>query len=865
MKLHELDRVEFAALDGLLAAALEQPEGSRESWLRSQCAGFPRRLQHALELLRRTDSVPAWEHGLERSQQRAWIAEGGDDSAGFEAPPPDHCGAWRLLHRIGRGGMADVFLGERHEAGFVQRAAIKLLHSDANSKETFARFEQERRILATLDDPRIARLLDGGVCDDGRPWLAMEHVVGERIDAWCDAHRLELGARLRLLREVAAAAHSAHRALVVHRDIKPANVMVTADGHVKLLDFGIAKLLAAEPADDIAAAATRTQSRVLTPQYASPEQLLGGNITTATDVYQLGLLMVELLTGVRPHRARADNLVDLAHAVVNEDVPAPSQLLAHSGLDAERCEALLLARRTTAPRLKRQLRGDLDAIAQRAMARSPAQRYPSALQFVDDLDAYLAQRPVRARAPSLGYRLRRFALRNWWASAVGAVLVLVLVAYVGTVALQSGRIRREAELNRQVRDYLAELLREADPLHSGTPQPSAEQVLEQGLVNARERFAAQPDLLAEILEIGADVKVRHGDYVRGAALISEALALKRRGDPDDPRLTVVLARHGQSLHYTARYLEAESALREAEGRWYAQGAAGTAWIPMSLADVLHSRGEYAAAESVLRRADAAQRRSGASALAHAELARDLGVVLRDAGRMAEARALIAGALAQMQRLVGDEHGSTAVTRVAFARTLALNGEAASARGQAEAAMATQARYYGGNNAVVGITRHTLAVADEFDGALASAARILDQVIDHDYAAVAAGNVLPAYAHLDRAWVRLASGEDAGARQDLDAAEPTLRDIRAGGHPRWAELLLARAAIAVRSGDHEGARAAIARAIALRAESFGRDHPLTRDTQRWHALVDGSALRSATPGASALEARRLQRVAAPLFD
>jgi serine/threonine protein kinase len=818
MSLAALAPDEFAALDALLAEALERPADQREAWLRSRCADAPQRLPLLLGLLRRCDVPSRWERALDSDAMRTLIADAADDALDPGVDAPAFCGSWRVLRRIGRGGMADVFLGEREQSGALQRAAIKLLRTSAGAGHGL-RFEQERRILARLDDPRIARLLDGGVGADGRPWIAMEYVDGERIDAWCDARRLDLAARMRLLREVAEAAHSAHRALIVHRDIKPANVLVTQHGHVKLLDFGIAKLLDPERDEDGGVeAATRTQTRALTPQYASPEQLLGEPVTVATDVYQLGLLMFELLCGARAFRS--DNLVELAHVVVTSDAPVPSHALTRLGTEAA------ALRHTTASRLRRQLRGDLDAIAQCALARVPSQRYASALRFADDLSAWHAQHPVSARAPSLAYRVQRFVSRNWLTSAVAGLLLLVLIAYVVTVQMQSLRIQREAELNRQVRDYLVQLLQEADPLRSGTPQPSAERVLDLGLENARERFAAQPQLLAELLKIGSEVKVRHGDYARGAQLIGEAVALKREGGENDPHLTELMARQGLALHYTSRYAESEAVLREAEARWYAQGAMGTPWIPMALADVLHSRGDYAAAESVLRRAQAAQQASNAPALGRAEVQRDLGVVLRDAGRLDEGRALIEAALADMIDRVGAEHGSTAVTRAVLARTLALAAEGGAARVQGQAAYDTQSRYYGEDSAVFGINRHTLALADEADGRIDAALATLDDVLARNYARVTPGNVLLAYAHLDRAWLRLCRTRDAEAAQDLDA---------------------------------------VARAIALRSDALGASHPITRGTRNWLALIDDTPPPPMPAGALPLESLRLERILATNAD
>ncbi len=833
------------ALDELLALSANEREPVLEQW----------RIEHP-------DEAPLLERLLKAADSDSWRIDSvleyavARSVAGVTADSDQQLGDWQLTQWLGRGGMAEVWLASGSGTHRDQRAAIKRLSPGLATPEFIARFEQERRILATLDDPHIARLLDGGVSADGRPWLAMEYVAGERIDAWCDARQLDLAARVRLLREVAIAVHSAHRALIVHRDIKPANVMVTTEGHVKLLDFGIAKLLDSEN-ETAADESTQTRSRVLTPQYASPEQFLGATVTTAVDVYQLGLLMVELLCGVRPFQSRSENLVKLAHAVVSEDAPPPSQALNRAALASAEIERVLSARRTTAKRLRRQLRGDLDAIAQCAMARVPEQRYASAMQFADDLDAWLAQRTVRARAPSLGYRVRRFVSRNWLASAAAAALVLVLAAYIGTVLVQSERIRREAELNRLVRDYLVELLREADPRFTRTPQASAERVLEQGLLRARERFSAQPDLLAELLDIGGQVQVGRGDMPRAADLIGEALALRRSLDPDDPRLTAVLGQYGRALHYSGRYTQAEAALREAESRWYAQGGYGTAWIPMALADVLHSRGEYVIAQAVLRRADAAQRASAAPPAAHAELARDLGTVLRDAGHIAEARTLQRAALTRLQQMYGDANASIAATQTALAQTLVLNGEAAGARLLINTAIATQRQHYGERHAMLGISRHTLALVDELDGQIDAALRGLDDLLANNYASIAPGNVLPAYVFLDRAWLHMIVNRDQEAARDLDAAEAILWPIRDGGHPRWSALQLARAVLAMRRGDTQSARIAIGRAIAQREAQFGANNALTLEARRWLQTLDRGAAPAPAANAPRLEALHLR--------
>jgi serine/threonine-protein kinase len=318
---------------------------------------------------------------------------GGDD-----LPEGTEVGRYRIVRRVGRGGMATVYEAERADGAYEQQVALKVLRRGLDTEDLVRRFLTERQILSSLSHPNIARLLDGGSTAAGRPFLVMELVPGEPITSWADRHRLDVDARLRLFLSVAEAVHAAHRQLVVHRDIKPSNILVDADGRVKLLDFGIAKLLDTESEHTDAGA-----TRPLTPDYASPEQLGGGRITTATDVYQLGLLLRELLTGVRP----------LATETQPGEPPIrPSRaaaLPAQSGRSPSERAAL---REATPARLARRLRGDLDVIVGKALRPEPGERYASADVLGSDVRRHLEGRPISAYPESPLYRARKFITRH---------------------------------------------------------------------------------------------------------------------------------------------------------------------------------------------------------------------------------------------------------------------------------------------------------------------------------------------------------------------------------------------------------------------------------------------------------------------
>ncbi len=370
------------------------------------------------------------------------------------APPPSpisyrslpagtHVGAFRIEEMIDRGGQGEVYAAVRVDGHFEQRVALKLLRPEAAGQ--IERFHAERQILAGLEHPGIARLIDGGLAPDGRPYMAMEFVKGQDIKTFCDAGGLGLAARLALFRQVCDAVAYAHRNLVVHRDLKPGNILVTSDGQVKLLDFGIAHILAEAPDGD------RTVAP-LTVGYAAPEQIQGLRPTTATDVYALGTILFELLAGRRPWGDTPFG-IPVSLRVLNEDPPSPSAAAAAA---------------PSPPVPAKSLRGDLDAIILKAMRRQPADRYESASTLWDDVARHLAFQPVRARAGNSGYRFRRFVRRNRWPLAAAASVMLAVLATSGGVAWQARKTALErdaaqAEAARAgaVRDYVMLMFRTA--------------------------------------------------------------------------------------------------------------------------------------------------------------------------------------------------------------------------------------------------------------------------------------------------------------------------------------------------------------------------------------------------------------------
>ena len=423
---------------------------------------------------------------------------------------PREIGPYRILRLLGEGGSGSVFLAEREADGYVQRVALKLLRFGVRDPVEQERFRRERRILARLEHPHIARLLDGGFTPDGVPWFALDYIDGEPLIAWCDARKLDLAARLRLFDDICEAVAHAHRALVVHRDLKPANILVDADGRAHLLDFGIARLLDPTANED----ATQTGQRRMTPAYAAPEQFAGGTITTATDVYALGVLLHELLSGLRPQREG------------DADIPLPSSVLAAE----PRREALAAARSSTAQGLSRMLRGDLDTLISTALAHAPERRYASVEALAEDVRRYRGQHPVLARRSSVAYRTRKFLRRHRSAAALVVLLLLSLVTGIAATLREARHARaaaetaqREADRAAAVKEFVLALFAGVTPDESRGRAIGARELLERGEARLTETLAAQPQLEAELSTVLAGAWRQLGSHERAATLARRAL------------------------------------------------------------------------------------------------------------------------------------------------------------------------------------------------------------------------------------------------------------------------------------------------------------------------------------------------------
>lgn len=540
---------------------------------------------------------------------------------------PARIGPYRVTGTLGSGGMGTVYLADRDDDQYHKRIALKVLPRwSAGHKHRIRRFLEERQILAVLEHSDIARLLDGGITPDGLPWFAMEYVQGEPIDRYCDEARLSIEARLDLFCRVCAAVQYAHRNLIVHRDLKPANILVSHDGAVKLLDFGIAKLMD-EGGESSSTVLTQTDDRMMTPLYASPEQVRGERVSTTSDVYALGVLLYRLLVGRHPYVLPTRQPHEVARAILEQEPVLPS--------------AAVREHPTRSQDLSRRLHGDLDAIVLKAMEKNPQQRYGSAEQLEADLRRHLAGLPVAVRPATRLYQARKFIRRHRVGVTATAIGVLLVLGFSLITVVQSVRIRREvarvaAERDRAeaVQSHLLRVFGSAVPSPGDGRGVTALEVLDSSAARVEGDLSGQPDVRARLL-FGLGRSYRDlGDYPRARNLLEASVALWRGTPTDGDEMASTLAELGSVLVAQGEPDSAERVYQEAlrlrrrvlgerhnlVGR--TMNGLATAWLDQE---------RYAEAESLSRRALSIHRSGAAGSQV------DLGQSLRGVGHALFAR------------------------------------------------------------------------------------------------------------------------------------------------------------------------------------------------------------------------------------
>ncbi len=647
---------------------------------------------------------------------------------GAAPTPGDRVGAYRLESKIGEGGSSVVFRAWRTDQRFDKAVAIKIRKPGQGWWPGPDRFAVECRILARLEHPSIARLYDAGSLPSGEPYVVMELVPGERITDYCDHLRLTIGQRLALFRQVCDAVDYAHRRLIVHRDLKPSNILV-ANSQPKLLDFGIAKLL--EPADPDRIDATVTALQPMTPQYASPEQILGEPVGIASDVYALGLLLFELLVGALPYRFAGRHLGELDQMLAQLDrLPSPSSVASRG----DGAEDRALARGCTVEGLRSRIGGDLDAIIAKALRREAESRYATAAEFSADLERHVVGHPVRARAGSFSYRTRRYVRRHRWGLAATLVVFSLVVGLAAAIARQSVLVRQERDRARTVSDFVTDLFEVYNP-DAVNEAATVRSLLDQGArqIDADPRLST--DERATLLDTLGVLYRRIGAAEAGLAATERALQLRReRFGLQHADIATSLFHWAESLSVIGQWDAALLRYREAllmQRRVHGDHHWSVAQTLSRLAEVQSSRGEFEEAERLFRRAESIWRRQsvGDARPQHAETLSGLGAQLSFLGRFEEAEPLLESALEIKREWYEPSHPAVVRALMDLAELRHQRGEFTRAEQMYRQALEMLRRYRDESDLSLHSCLNGLGRALEFQGRLAEAEAVLRERAD----------------------------------------------------------------------------------------------------------------------------------------
>jgi eukaryotic-like serine/threonine-protein kinase len=776
--------------DELLDVLLDLPAEERAAHLARHPTDDPLVLQEVESLLKATRKLGAFLAAPARL--------GGSETPTEQMPADTRVGAWRITRHIGRGGMGVVYEAVRAEGDFTQTAAIKLLRHEAIAE--LDRFHAERQILARLEHPGIARLYDGGIAPDGRPYMVMELITGEPITDYCLRTHATLQQRMRLFAQVCEAVAYAHRNLVVHRDLKPANILVTAEGKVKLLDFGVAKLIAVD--DRL----TRTLGAPLTPAAAAPEQLLGGPITTATDVYTLGLLLFELLTGTRPWSPAGEPIAHAMRVVLERPAPAPSAVA---------------TTRPGAPLPARALRGDFDAIVAKALRKEPAHRYETVDALKLDVERAIGGEAVAARAGARMYQFGRFLRRYLWGAIAVAAVVLSLAIGLGEAAWQAKRAqlerdvaRRDAAREEAVRYQLTRLFRSAIADRSGSGTPTAKEMIEASAQRVLQEYRDEPQLAGKIVVTLADLYGNLADVEGGAALLEGYL---KEADPKLDPVDVADARQKFANIELARgHVEhAAQLLTQAENFW--------ATVPNRYAEVrleglgIRARQQRAAGDidgAITTTRSAIAQRIALSGRVHRETAvlyNSFGIILAAARRLPEALDAYRETLSIYQALgLGNELDAQVVASNMGAVEMRI-GRFQEAETTLREAVEHQ-RALAGNSAAVASALGYYGKLFLMTDRASQAVPILSEATDIGTRYAGASSPVAVQNRLFLGQAQLAAGDRAAARATLTADHEAALAQYGASHPWTLRTQLALARLAMEEGRPADAQAQVSAII-----------------------------------------------------
>ncbi len=819
-------------IEAIFQELLDAAPAERDALLQSRCGDDAALRREVQTLIGHYESVPeTMEAGLPPRPIREKL---GGSPVGHDLPAPRaatdpedvagrRVGPYQLEREIGRGGMGRVFLATRED--LPKRVAVKLVRESFASPERTQRFLFEQWVLAGLEHPAIAQLYDAGVADDGTPYFAMEYVDGEAIGTYCDHHRLSVDARLSLILEVVDAVRYCHAHLIIHRDIKPSNIVVTETGDPKLLDFGIAKLLK----EDLESELTHSGLLVLSPAYAAPEQFGAEPATTATDVYQLGAVLYELLSGKTPFETEGKSLAEVSQIVRDTEPPPPSTRVTPDAA---------ATRSTTTDKLRRKLRGDLDHLVAKALEKEPGRRYGSVAALASDLRRFLEDQPLEARAPTPIERASKFVLRHKLATGIAAALLLyAATATYGVLRISAERDRaqREAATATRVSDFMVGVFGAADPHATSAADATALQLVERGVTLAREELAGEPAVLAAMQEALGLVYYYLGHDDTAGELLRESLDTRLRLFGDDAvevaSSKLILAK---VLWATGDFAGADSLVQESievQKREYGERSEGYLTGLNDLATIKQSQGDLAGAEQLLQELIQLERDAHPEGYAGTRGSlNNLANIYYAQGRFEEAELTMREALENDRQVLVEPHPKIALRLNNLAAMARRAGRHTEALELAEQALAGWEQVYPGPHpdipyALTNIGNAALALGDtaHADSAHHAALAMRMELFDENHAGLVAGH--QAYAeHL------LRSGRRGEAQPHIERWRDLAARIYGEEHSLFGEALWALGLAHEALGELDAAEAALRRGLAILSAALDEDHPEVEERQ-----------------------------------
>lgn len=791
----------WKSLNKLLESVLERPEEKRDAYLEEACAGN-------LPLRKQIEELLRLEEPAGRLLESPPLVSMGGDPAGRRI------GAYEIIRELGRGGMGAVYLARRADRSYEKTVALKLIREGLFSGSLARRFQRERQILANLDHPYIARLLDAGATDWGTPFLVMEYVEGEPIDRYCQG--LTLRARLRLFVRVCEAVHFAHQNLVVHRDLKPGNILVTSSGTPKLLDFGIARLMDSNPGD---AASTTTGIRAMSPRYASPEQFMGKTITTASDIYSLGVLLYETVTGTDPYQLKSTDIRSLERAICEKQPAKPSVVVNKEGCHSQKA--------------RRELRGDVDLILLKALQKEPADRYASIQQFSADMQAYLFGFPVAAAEPTRLYKILKFMRRHPKGLAVTGLVILLLIAFTTQLVVQRQRISMERDQVRLERDkfqrlteLMIDLFEVSDPSQNQSTDISAREILERGSRKVRDKLRDSPRVKTEMLGILGRVNTNLGQYDSAEALFREALSLNRELYPADHwMMAQSLTAIGEVLWEKGDF-GAEAFYREAllaVDDLPADQALLPATIHNNLGMTLHDKGDYEQAIHHYDRALTISREHlGEEHLELTEMLNNKGMALREMGDYDGAESLFRADLAITRKNLGEDHIDVAIGLSNLGALMWKKEDYSSAESLMRQALAIQRKRLN-EHPDLATSLNNLGILSTYLGRYYQAEKFLNESLAMRRKFYGEKHFLIAQSVQNLGFLMSKLERNTLAEEQLRGALAMHRELLGGGHPWVANNLKNLAHVLIARGAPEQAENLLRKALEINRESFGNQH------------------------------------------